>query len=418
MQHLKLHKKEFDECATKVADRKLLKKTQKSTLNDFFEVDSRPKIQKITIEIDPETLLESCVDLVAVNGFPLNIVEAPAFRAIIDPILNALPHKVKVNRRSVRAKIKERAEKEREKTKHILEGKLICLKFDFTKEILGVNVQVMYNNKIVNRALSMNRVLAEHSGQNTSSHISDILTKYGVSMDHVLTNTTDNAKNMVKCTKLMHDMQNINIAWYEEFHHDEDCKDCKDEKWNCQAVIFEMEDNGIICQVNCAPHSYQLGIQDFWKTVKANQLLTRSREAVKKLRTPTFIHIIKEKQLFKPILDVPTRWSSTFFMLKRLLMLRNFCEKFQDSVPELNLCDCWEHIENMIDVLQPANEATIIFQAPDLILPEYYKIWVNSTLKLESLNTDIGNLLAEKLNSRIEMIMSLPMLASLYLHPR
>jgi hypothetical protein len=190
--------------------------------------------------VNSDQLVEACVDLIAIHGLPMCMVEYPAFKKILDPILNAISPKRSINIRTIRDEIKKRAESERKATAEILRDKLVCLKFDFTKEILGINAQVIHENKIVVRALSMNPLLEKHTGLNASAHISAILSRYEVSLDYVYTNTTDNAPNMEKCTKLMHDQQNQEVTWYEEFHHDENCTDCLDEDWECQPVVFEM----------------------------------------------------------------------------------------------------------------------------------------------------------------------------------
>lgn len=105
-------------------------------------------------------------------------------------------------------------------------------------------------------------------------------------------------------------------------------------------------------------------------------------------------------------------------MLKRLLSLREFCESFEDSVTELNLTDDWMKIENLVEVLEPANEAMIKFQYKDLIFPEFYKIWVNALLKLDKCNNKFAKTLHEKISERFKKILTPPMLSSLYLHPR
>jgi hypothetical protein len=421
MKHLEKHPHLHKECLQKVLDRKAKKaESNQPTITGFLGANVN-RIETITIQVDPDKIIDSIVDLITINGLPLSFVEFPAFKALLDPICQAMSTKMTINRRNIRDHIKKRAEKERAYTRELLRNKLVCLKYDFTKEILGVNAQIIHENKIIIRALSMSPLFEKHSGVNTMSHILNILKSYDVPVNHVYTSTTDNARNMQNCVKLLHDEQNSDVEWYEEYFHPEDCTDCENEDWDCQPVIFEMSDSGICEKISCAPHSYELGVRDFWDAMKCDSILTKSREAVKTMRTPTFISLIKQRKFNKPILDVCTRWVSSHNMLKRLVNLKEFCQSFEDTVPELNLSEFWDKIENLVDILEPAKEAMLKFQNPDLILPEFYKIWMNSILKLEKCQLKGGSYagaLKRKLEARLAMILSKPMLAALYLHPK
>jgi hypothetical protein len=100
------------------------------------------------------------------------------------------------------------------------------------------------------------------------------------------------------------------------------------------------------------------------------------------------------------------------------LLLKDFCDSFKDSVPELDLSKYWAKIDELAQVLQPANDAIVKFQKTDLILSGFFKIWKNSMLVLDKMSNKHAHCLKEKLESRLNLIMSEPLIASLYLHPR
>jgi len=71
---------------------------------------------------------------------------------------------------------------------------------------------------------------------------------------------------------------------------------------------------------------------------------------VKKLRTPTVSGILSKMKQKKAIIDIETRWSSKFDMLKRLLELKPTCLDLADTFKELKLSNIeWTSIDNMVN---------------------------------------------------------------------
>lgn len=261
--------------------KKNMREKKFNKITNFYETQEPKRDQTVEIEVNVDKIINACVDLITIHGLPLSLMNYPAFHSLIDPILKVLPEKISINRKSIRQKIKDRAAQERIITKNLLKDKLVSLKFDFGNDVLGVNSQVIHEGKIVIRALSMNVLFESHTGINTTNHINEVLDRYELSVKQIYTNTTDNANNMRMCSKLLHDMQNVDTDWYEEYIHDENCLDCLGEDWDCQPVTFNFKDTGITEEIDCSPHSFQLGILDFWKVTKSHSVLGKAREAVK-----------------------------------------------------------------------------------------------------------------------------------------
>lgn len=69
----------------------------------------------------------------------------------------------------------------------------------------------------------------------------------------------------------------------------------------------------------CAARTLQLAIKDFIEfNPEVEDAIFRVRQVVKILGTPTIRNILKQANLNKPIIDCPTRWSSTYNMLERM----------------------------------------------------------------------------------------------------
>lgn len=67
------------------------------------------------------------------------------------------------------------------------------------------------------------------------------------------------------------------------------------------------------------------------------------------LRTSSYALLLKKENLKQAILDISTRWSSTYLMLERLYELKMFCDDHQQINNDLKLSSLdWERIENMV----------------------------------------------------------------------
>ena len=70
--------------------------------------------------------------------------------------------------------------------------------------------------------------------------------------------------------------------------------------------------------MRCAVHTLQLAIKDGLKQPNRNKLLTKTRHIVAKLRSPNILSVLEKRQNKRPVLDMATRWGSTYKMIKRL----------------------------------------------------------------------------------------------------
>lgn len=120
----------------------------------------------------------------------------------------------------------------------------------------------------------------------------------------------------------------------------------------------------------------------------------------------------------KPQLDVVTRWSSTYNMLKRLLGLKEFCISNLSGSENLKSSE-WVLIENLVVVLEPVHELTLKLQRSQLILGDFYKFWMELIFKLKNVNTEHSKKLLANIESRqSNLLENDTMYAALFLDPR
>lgn len=121
--------------------------------------------------------------------------------------------------------------------------------------------------------------------------------------------------------------------------------------------------------------------------------------------------------LKRPTLDVPTRWSSTFDMLQRLLEHKNFCiENLNESL--LLSSDEWIEIQEIVSALSPLHNATLKLQE-QLFLGDFYKLWIDLKVQLRFMDTETSRVIYSYLENRAPQILNNDAInAAVFLDPR
>jgi len=128
---------------------------------------------------------------------------------------------------------------------------------------------------------------------------------------------TDNGSNMVKAFKSKFARVTIELPRLDEEDSDED-----DELLDTEDV--EVDDSGItLPRLPCVVHTIQLVVNIATKAEVLKPVLTSARKLVEKIRRSSVAtQKLKENAGKTVVLDCPTRWSSTYLMIDRLLALK------------------------------------------------------------------------------------------------
>lgn len=145
---------------------------------------------------------------------------------------------------------------------------------------------------------------------------------------------------------------------------------------------------GRFFHVRCCAHVLNLIVQDGLSEIK--EVIQNIRESVKYFKmSPQRLHkfadIVKQLQLpvsKRLILDVPTRWNSTYAMLEYALKFKKVFSMYQERDPSyvwLPSAMDWERAESICKILEVFNEASNVFSGTtyptsNLFLPEIWKI--------------------------------------------
>lgn len=287
-----------------------------------------------------------CVEHVAVCGRPILSLKDSSFQRLLQPRfeqLNGTPHKLTNSeiRRIIGTMIHEIAIEIRSRITREIEGNYYAVMIDtVTKHfrcILGVNIQWLNGDKIVERTIGMERVMCRHTAENIADMTINILkNKYGLSMDHWVSTTVDNARNMLatvrKVDKILSQQHTETVNEHEssdESDYESDDENYVERLWlqpDFQEHLLQSAATGISSRnrtifhnsvdlVHCGGHTGQLCVEETLEKSNCKPVIDKAREIVKKLHCQALILQLEAMNLPIPPSDNTTRWFSKYLMV-------------------------------------------------------------------------------------------------------
>lgn len=105
-------------------------------------------------------------------------------------------------------------------------------------------------------------------------------------------------------------------------------------------------------------------------------------------------------------------------MIKRLIEFKAFCEEnFQKSQSDPFID--WNLLEKLLRVLTSVNVAILTLQEKNLLLSDFYKLWIELRVTLQTVNTNLSKTMFEQLKQReMNLLENENITAALFLDPR
>ena len=161
---------------------------------------------------------------------------------------------------------------------------------------LGLTIHYVDSNwKLQNFLLNIIPFTVSHSGANIARKIMRSLEEFNIS-NKIVALMTDNESAMIVCGR------EIALDMDDEF----------------SSMIFS--------HYRCAAHVLNLGVKEGLKLV--NDSIKKARKLMNSIKNLTclcdslrLLCNLKEMKYLKPIIDIETRWNSTYYMLRRLEVL-------------------------------------------------------------------------------------------------
>lgn len=320
-----------------------------SIFKELFEKDVENEIEQ---SINAFETTQNAVTLVTSNGYPLSLLNRPAFRYLIQPRLDELSnngHGVVINRTKILDDIDVTTKGIRDRIKNELQTvRLYSIMMDTTTKstlsVLGISASFTRNDVVVVRPLGVIHMKKRHTGDNIADLVASCLKTYDLSVDRIFAITTDNGSNMLKTTRVLNDMvtsdcedlgnnceQNQHIDAEENDESGDESEDDtngsseNDLDQRFSAIVSDMTQNmtlqneyiALISQVRCCAHTLQLAIHDAITDSNARRVIGRVREMCKSLRNQvinTEFRRLSPRTILPP-LDNATRWCSEFVMV-------------------------------------------------------------------------------------------------------
>lgn len=395
----------------------ILEEKENREENQEHDKGNKEKKSKQDVKIK---LMEECVNLVTTCGRPLTLIDDKPFQNIMDMAM-AGTSRSSINSHNIREATQRKADSLRDAISSIMKDKLLSLKLDIAschlRSFLGINLQYVENGQIHIKTLSITELTQRHTAEFLKDQLIYVLYRYRISIPQIYCVTTDNGSNMLKMVKLVD--QALKSSMNE---NGDDSDDEENEIIERDEVNFILEDyleseHYTVAAVRCAAHTLQLAVQDALGSESSlATMLINAREVVKKLRTTVFQHVLKRAGAKKPVVDCPTRWSSTYDMLKRLLELRLICtENYELYLSE----STWNSIEATVASLKPTKILTQKLQIEQLTMGDFYLNWISCKLELQTINTALACELHRNMEIREKILFeSKAFVAAIYMDPR
>lgn len=253
----------------------------------------------------------------------------------------------------------------------------------------------------------------KHTGIYIKNMVEKVLLKYEIRIHQIYSITTNNGANMISFVKLFRAEIESEYSVIEPENEFED-----------QFMYeFYFENNfpfHDLVGIRCAAHTLQLAIKDSIEIADVYECILSARELVRKLRIPSLTVRLQSSHIKRPVIDCPTRWNSTFNMLKSLLACKVFTYSLAENNLDYYLAESkWDIINSLVDILAPLNEATMKLQSEQLTLSDFYGIWMQCKLRIQNSENFFGEIFFRQLSYReTSLLKSDGLLGAVYLDPR
>lgn len=291
----------------------------------------------------------ACVKHVTTCGRPLTSIYDDSFQEFLRERLEKLsgtPFALTMNIPHLRNFVKESAVNLRQRIIEETKDRFVSLMLDIATRqnrcILGVSLQTVKKGEVIVRTISMERIRARHTARNLKEMVLNILEKYLIKPENVLSATTDNGTNMLLLANELNAfvMENIldgsDILDSEDENEEDPLEDDPLLDPEIQMDLLnraaeELNSTFRVARLNaefttsvrCGSHTFQLGVNDGLKNSNCTPVISKARKLAKELRKSSFRLLLEDADLCIPRLDTETRWFATYMMVKKLYLFKN-----------------------------------------------------------------------------------------------
>lgn len=375
----------------------------------FEDFSMKPqKIQRLDQADKRNQFLINVVKLVTKRFVSLSFFDFEEITEILEPWEDILD--ITIDSHLIREVITYAAKVVRIQIAEELKNSMIALKFDIAtkagRSILSINVQFIKSGKIVTRNLAMQQFNVIHTNDQIKKEIFEVFESYGIGIGQIICSTSDNAVNSIKTSELSN---NIPLV----------VEETPDTEFESNGLNLNSSERFQIVQ--SVAQTFNLFVTDFLKLPAIDEKLELCRAVARKARTPINRRFFIRRDIPIPILDVSSRWSSTFAMVSFMRVFKEFIIKFIESIEPSILNFDWQFIIDIIECMECVNIALKNLQSDQLIIGDVYKNWLYIEIDLKALvgKNPLASQMLDLMNARKPGLFEAPVFkAGLFLDPR
>ena len=367
----KAHLSEFDEVVLKEAKIKVTKQAKKAakskrgagyqlTLGESLE--SRPQYDKGSDRY--KAITKRVAIFIGATNMPNSLVENPEFKALLSacdpryhvPGRGAISKEIDVILAEVKGKIQDSLSS----ANKINLCADIWTKRGMSSSYLGVSAH-FFSRKDHKRqvaTLAVRRMTGEHTGDNIRALVEEILKEWDIPTAKIGVIMTDSGSNMVKAFRQSLD----SMEEGEDEEEDETGFGDFEQDFDSKEVDHDITFRFFAKRISCFAHTIQLIVQKFNEDTTYKETLKRAYALVKRINKSTKATELLISRCGKKLLsNCPTRWSSTFLLLERLLVVKEPLTAVLNELEWDNLATSeWKAIDSICRLLQPFAQYTTL----------------------------------------------------------
>lgn len=201
-----------------------------------------------------------------------------------------------------------------------------------------------------------------HTGENIRDAIEGVLEEWGIPVSKVRVVVTDNGSNMLKAFRLHFEEDEDGDSVYEVEDDDNEKEEVEPEASVQDEEDFEDKETDhdiafkFYCKcLSCFSHTLQLVVNKVSEERSFQKIMKRASALVRKVNksskaTEKLLSLCRKKLVGK----CPTRWSSTFLMIERLLEVKIPLTQVLGELEWDTLATSeWKTLENIHKLLRP-----------------------------------------------------------------
>nr|XP_023661197.1 zinc finger BED domain-containing protein 4-like [Paramormyrops kingsleyae] len=232
----------------------------------------------------------------------------------------------------------------------------IWTKKRLTASFLGISACFFctVENKAKHILLRLDQIAHPHTAECIKNSVDRCTEDWGIPQHKILTVITDNGSNMIAAFKP--NESDASASSEEESSETSDTEDSE---------VVEDQWFGHIDRTPCVVHTLQLVVNIIQKDASVSRLLGKVRALVKLFRKSSVAteRLLQLCQLTL-VKDCPTRWSSTYLMISRLLQIKDSVVQVADGMSwDYLLPSEWQRLTALRDLLLPFTEHTQMLQS-------------------------------------------------------